>query len=182
MRQKIKCKIAYQRSSSMIGCGKMIEISITVSSPVGTLSSTTSTASSSTYELKKLSLVTIQYWCTHLKYGEYKLQLRNESRQWKQIYSTKIHHMARDALRGLLDYIRTTSTKLHTEVTDLDTLRYVMNVLKDVREKESSIEMEIAPIFDMYAMLDHYLPGGLVDQDEMDQKSVLRPPGINWPI
>ena len=33
--------------------------------------------------------------------------------------------------------------------------------------------MEIAPIFDMYAMLDHYLPGGLVDQDEMDQKSVL---------
>ena len=30
--------------------------------------------------------------------------------------------------------------------------------------------MEIAPIFDMYAMLDHYLPGGLVDQDEMDQK------------
>ena len=35
--------------------------------------------------------------------------------------------------------------------------------------------MEIAPIFDMYAMLDHYLPGGLVDQDEQDQKSVLRP-------
>ena len=110
-----------------------------------------------------------------LNTANYKLQLRNESRQWKQIYSTKIHHMARDALRGLLDYIRTTSTKLHTEVTDLDSLRYVMLVLKDVRERESSIEMEIAPVFDMYAMLDHYLPGGLVDKDEMDQKSVLRP-------
>ena len=39
--------------------------------------------------------------------------------------------------------------------------------------------MEIAPIFDMYAMLDHYLPGGLVDQDEMDQKSVLNRRGTN---
>ena len=48
-----------------------------------------------------------------------------------------------------------------------------MSVLKASGKKESSIEMEIAPIFDMYAMLDHYLPGGLVDQDEMDQ-SVLR--------
>ena len=50
-----------------------------------------------------------------------------------------------------------------------------MNVLKDVREKESSIEMEIAPIFDMYAMLDHYLPGVWWTRTRWTRKKRLRP-------
>lgn len=33
-----------------------------------------------------------------------------------------------------------------------------------VRERESSIEMEITPILDMYQMLEHYLPGGIIDK------------------
>ena len=48
----------------------------------------------------------------------------------------------------------------------------IYECLKDVRERVE-IEMEIAPIFDM-CMLDHYLPGGLVDQGQMDRKA-LRP-------
>ena len=49
-----------------------------------------------------------------------------------------------------------------------------MNVLREIRERESSIEMEITPILDMYQMLDNYLPGGLVDKEEMDMKSDIR--------
>ena len=60
---------------------------------------------------------------------------------------------------------------------DLESLRFVMNVLKEVRERESSIELEIGPILDMYALLEMYLPGGIVDKEEMDQKSVIR---SNW--
>ncbi|KAJ8610701.1 hypothetical protein CTAYLR_005659 [Chrysophaeum taylorii] len=104
-----------------------------------------------------------------------KLQLRNESRQWKIQYSTKVHQQARDAMYSLLEYIRVTTNKLHVEVKDLDSLRFVMTVLKEIRERESSIEMELTPIADMYHMLEHYLPGGLVDKDEMDQKSIMRP-------
>lgn len=33
-----------------------------------------------------------------------------------------------------------------------------------VRERESSIELEIIPILDMYQMLERYLPGGVVDK------------------
>ncbi|KAG2510575.1 hypothetical protein BBO99_00008735 [Phytophthora kernoviae] len=103
-----------------------------------------------------------------------KLQLRNECRQWKVQYSDKVHQQARTALANLTDYIRTTTTKLSTRVESLDALRFVMGVLREVRERESAIEMELNPIADMYDMLEHFLPGGYMDKDEMDQKSVLR--------
>ncbi|CAM9240450.1 unnamed protein product, partial [Hapterophycus canaliculatus] len=93
-----------------------------------------------------------------------KLQLGSESRQWKIQYSNKVHDQARDSMAALMDYIRVTTTRLNVEVDGLDSLRYVMVVLKEVRERESSIEMEITPILDMYQMLEHYLPGGLVDK------------------
>ena len=76
----------------------------------------------------------------------------------------QVHNQARDSMTALMDYIRVTTTRLNVEVDSLDSLRYVMVVLKEVRERESSIEMEITPILDMYQMLEHYLPGGLVDK------------------
>ncbi|OQR97844.1 dynein heavy chain, outer arm [Achlya hypogyna] len=103
-----------------------------------------------------------------------KLQLRNECRQWKVQYSDRVHQQARQALTNLTDYMRLTTTKLNRDVESLDALRYVMLVLKEVRERESAIEMEINPILDMYDMLEHFLPGGYMDKEEMDQKSVVR--------
>lgn len=46
-----------------------------------------------------------------------------------------------------------------------------MLVLKEVREKESSIQQAITPILDMYLMLDHYLPGGVINREELEQKA-----------
>eukprot|EP01041_Mallomonas_annulata_P002980 gene2980-5847_t len=103
-----------------------------------------------------------------------KLQLRNESRQWKVLYSNKVHQQAKESMYGLFEYMRVTTNKLNLDVQSLDSLRYVMNVLKEIRERESSIEMEINPIVDMYQMLEHYLPGGVVDKEEIEQKSTMR--------
>jgi dynein heavy chain len=52
---------------------------------------------------------------------------------------------------------------------------YVMNVLKEVREKESSIEMEISPILDMYSMLEVYLQEGVIHKDEVEEKAKIMP-------
>lgn len=103
-----------------------------------------------------------------------KLQLRNESRQWKVLYSNKVHQHAKESMYSLFEYMRMTTNKLSLEVQSLDALRYVMNVLKEVREKESSIDMDINPILDMYQMLEHYLPGGVVDKEEIEQKATVR--------
>jgi len=106
-----------------------------------------------------------------------KLQLRNECRQWKVQYSDKVHQQAKEQMLALQEYIRKTTNSLARDVVDLESLRFVMNVLKEVRERESSIELEIGPILDMYGLLEMYLPGGIVDKEEMDQKSVIR---SNW--
>jgi dynein heavy chain len=100
-----------------------------------------------------------------------KLQLTNESRAWKVLYSNKVHQLAKDAMSNLFDYMRGMTNKLNIPVQSLDTLRYVMTVLKEVREKESSIGMEVGPMMDMYVMLEHYLPGGIIDKEEIEQMS-----------
>lgn len=43
-----------------------------------------------------------------------------------------------------------TMGKLKKEVRDLDGLRFMMNMLKEVRQRESGINMEINPIMNMY--------------------------------
>ncbi len=67
--------------------------------------------------------------------------------------------------------------KLTRKVEDLDSLRFMMILLKEVRLKESSIEMEMNPVMDMYQLLEHYLPSDFMDKDEVDKKTVLR---ANW--
>ena len=67
--------------------------------------------------------------------------------------------------------------KLTRKVEDLDSLRFMMNLLREVREKESSIDMKIMPIMDMYQMLEYYLPSGFMEKEEIDKKIVLR---TNW--
>lgn len=100
-----------------------------------------------------------------------KLQLCNESRIWKVLYSNNVHLIAREAMYAFFEYMRAITNKLNIEVESLDVLRYVMSVLKEVREKESSIELDVGPILDMYTMLEHYLPGGVFDSEELEQKS-----------
>jgi dynein heavy chain len=100
-----------------------------------------------------------------------KKTLIDETRQWKQSYSAKVHKLAKDAMGKLWEFFRVLTNKLNIEVQSLDTLRYVMLVLKEVREKESSIQQDISPILDMYLMLDHYLPGGVINREELEQKA-----------
>src|SRR5690606_27164830 len=94
--------------------------------------------------------------------------------QWKILFSNKIHQQANDAMKKLYEYIRATTNRVSMPVGNVDSLRYVMNVIKEVREKESSIEQEISPIIDMYQTLEHYLPGSISDTDEVDQKLAVR--------
>jgi dynein heavy chain len=102
-----------------------------------------------------------------------KLQLCNESRMWKVLFSNNVHKLAKESMYSLFEYMRVITNKLNIEVQSLDTLRYVMTVLKEVREKESSIEMEVSPILDMYNMLEQYLPDGVFDHEEIEQKSTM---------
>jgi len=103
-----------------------------------------------------------------------KQQLSSECNRWKIKFSDNLHSQAKLKLEHLTEYIRITNGKVLREVSDLDSLRFTMRLLVDVREKESSMEMEMAPIMDMYRMLESYLPAGFMDKEETDRKTVLR--------
>jgi dynein heavy chain len=74
----------------------------------------------------------------------------------------------------LTEYTRVTSGKLSRKVEDLDSLRFMMNILKEVRLKESCIEQEMSSIIDMYQMLEHHLPSGFMAKEDIDKKTVMR--------
>jgi dynein heavy chain len=103
-----------------------------------------------------------------------KTQLVRECQDWKMMYSENLRKDAKGRMESLFEYMRITQSKLNREVVDLESLRFVMNVLKEVREKESEVDLEINPITYMYVMLENYLPEGFIPKKEMDDKSVLQ--------
>ena len=59
-------------------------------------------------------------------------------------------------MASLVEYMKSMMTKVHRKVVSLDSLRFVMKVLKEIRERESGIDMEIGPVLDMYTMLEYF--------------------------
>ena len=74
----------------------------------------------------------------------------------------------------MTEYTRVTSGKLSRKVEDLDSLRFMVQVLKEVRVKESCIDQEMTSIIDMYQMLEHHLPSGFMAKEDIDKKTVMR--------
>jgi dynein heavy chain len=106
-----------------------------------------------------------------------KAQLKKECADWKIKFCSNLHKMASAQLLALADYMKSSSNKLQRPIVDIDSLRFVMNVLKEIRERESGIDMEIDPVLDTYKMLDRYLPENFINKDEMDQKDILK---VSW--
>ena len=84
-----------------------------------------------------------------------KAALKHECSQWKVTFSDNLHVEAREKLEGLTEYMRVTYNLLQRDQNDLDALRFLMNLLRTVRERESSIKLEIDPVMEMYQMLEY---------------------------
>ena len=120
-----------------------------------------------------------------------KNNLRYEVQTWKLTFSKFLHNQAKKDMSDLYDYMKYTEQRLKrgekikmliqsdntSSASNSDVLQElskIMEVLKEIRERESGIEQEIAPVLDMYAMLERFIgPQGLGDE-ENDQKEVLR--------
>ena len=77
-------------------------------------------------------------------------------------------------LDSLSEFFRVTLNHLGRPVSDLDSLRFMMNMLKKIRERESGMKfVEISEVQDMYKMLESSLPEGFMEKDEMDKKSMM---------
>jgi len=101
--------------------------------------------------------------------------LVHQATDWTVLYSSKLHAEARKQMEALLEYMTNAERKLQREINDLNDLGSVMDHLRDIRDKESGIQMELAPVMDMYRLLEQYLPANIIQKEEMDSRSMLRP-------
>ena len=109
-----------------------------------------------------------------LQTAHLKQALAARAHTWKARYAENLHKATRAAMGDIAEYIKTQSTKVTRPVDTLDSLRFVMNTLVEVREKESVIENEIRPVMQVYDMLESYMPPGYMSKDEQDLKTVLQ--------
>eukprot|EP00930_Biecheleria_cincta_P100463 TRINITY_DN920_c0_g1_i2.p1 TRINITY_DN920_c0_g1~~TRINITY_DN920_c0_g1_i2.p1 ORF type:complete len:4610 (-),score=1017.36 TRINITY_DN920_c0_g1_i2:106-13935(-) len=107
--------------------------------------------------------------------GSLTRSLRELAGRWKEHFARELHSQAFQRLEKLSELIKSTMKKLVREVADgdIDALGHVMRTLRDVREKQGEIELELEPIAQMYSILDTYLPN-ILDKEEQDARSMLQ--------
>lgn len=85
-----------------------------------------------------------------------KEHLKREASLWKLQYARNLHQQAKTRLEDVISYVRDTMKALKREVTGIDDLQEVMEVLHEVRSREATIDLELKPISETYMLLKHY--------------------------
>ena len=75
---------------------------------------------------------------------------------WKGQYTQSLTQIAREDLNSLVEYMSSTSRKFGMVVESLEDVRKLMGMLKDVSDKESTIEWDFGPLEQKYEVLQYY--------------------------
>jgi len=89
---------------------------------------------------------------SHCALPEMACILRASLREVREVAHVRVRTPAHACTRARRD----TTLKLNRKIEDLEDVRGIMAVLKEVREKESEIDNLIGPIEEMYALLLRY--------------------------
>jgi dynein heavy chain len=101
--------------------------------------------------------------------------LTAEAVQWKAQYGRNMHEEAKFQLMKIQDYFKEKTRALNKnfgESTELEEVRDVMKCMSEIREKETTIDLEIDPIKERFELLQHY--EFEVPQEEIDQLAELK--------
>ena len=101
-----------------------------------------------------------------------KYSLKSEATSWKSQFASNLHIQGHSDLEAIMLYMKETRTKLSHPIEDLQDVRVAMDVLKEIREKESEIDSILLPIEEMYALLLKY--EDRVPKEEIDLVGDLR--------
>ncbi|XP_043563465.1 dynein axonemal heavy chain 5-like [Chiloscyllium plagiosum] len=85
-----------------------------------------------------------------------KLALAEESRAWMIGYSHHCNEKYKTNLDNIVGFVEETSKKLNCSVNDMDDIRIITGSLKDIREKQIDIDLQIGPIEEFYTLLNKY--------------------------
>ena len=88
----------------------------------------------------------------------FKLHLDIELRMWKELYSSNVHMIASEKMRELYEYMHLMKAKLDKNIDSSHGLQNLLTLLREVKEKDRSIDLVVRPVMRMYSFLDIHLP------------------------
>ena len=101
-----------------------------------------------------------------------KVNLEKLAKQWKDLYATNLNGRIRLELQNLTNYMLDIQTQISQEIKDLSAVRKIMKALSQFRELESSFDMKVFPLEEIYGKLQDYNIN--VSRDELEQVEQLR--------
>ncbi|CAJ1061772.1 dynein axonemal heavy chain 5 isoform X1 [Xyrichtys novacula] len=101
-----------------------------------------------------------------------KMSLTAETKNWMMDYGLYCNRKYRSEMEQIFAFIDEAGKKLNRQIKDLDDIRIAMAALKEIREHQISIDFQVAPIEESYAMLHKY--GLSVAKEEAEKVDTLR--------
>ena len=75
-----------------------------------------------------------------------KLGLSIETKAWRDTYGKYCNLKYKQEMENIFDFIDDVNKRLQRPIKDLDDIRYAMQALREIRENEIRIDMQISPI------------------------------------
>ncbi|KAM8815689.1 dynein axonemal heavy chain 5 isoform 1-T1 [Rhynchonycteris naso] len=104
--------------------------------------------------------------------ADLKFTLTAETKAWMVVIGHHCNKKYRSEMENIFTLVEDFNKKLNHPIKDLDDIRIAMVALKDIREQQISIDFQVGPIEESYALLNKY--GLLVAKEEMDKVDSLR--------
>ncbi|KAM9310817.1 dynein axonemal heavy chain 5 [Pholidichthys leucotaenia] len=101
-----------------------------------------------------------------------KMSLTAETKNWMVDYGLYCNKKYRSEMEQIFAFVDEAGKKLNRQIKDLDDIRIAMAALKEIREHQISIDFQVGPIEESYAMLNKYELS--VAKEEADKVDALR--------
>ncbi|XP_041797659.1 dynein heavy chain 5, axonemal isoform X3 [Chelmon rostratus] len=104
--------------------------------------------------------------------ADLKMSLTAETKNWMVDYGLYCNRKYRSEMEQIFAFVDEAGKKLNRQIKDLDDIRIAMAALKEIREHQISIDFQVGPIEESYAMLHKYELS--VAKEEADKVDTLR--------
>ncbi|GAB5567371.1 dynein axonemal heavy chain 8 isoform X1 [Prionailurus iriomotensis] len=104
--------------------------------------------------------------------ADLKFTLAAETKAWMVVIGRHCNKKYRSEMENIFTLVEEFNKKLNRQIKDLDDIRIAMAALKEIREQQISIDFQVGPIEESYALLNKY--GLLITKEEMDKVDTLR--------
>ncbi|KAK6326444.1 hypothetical protein J4Q44_G00020890 [Coregonus suidteri] len=104
--------------------------------------------------------------------ADLKMALTAETKSWMVDYGLHCNRKYRTDMENIFTLVDEAAKKLNRPIKDMDDIRIAMASLKEIREQQISIDFQVGPIEESYAMLHKY--GLVVAKEEAEKVDTLR--------